>query len=139
MQYWWSDTDRGTPKYSEKCRPTATLLKAELTWTVLGSRPRLELLSVTFSDTVFTPQYTPVTEGCTRNAVPWLRRLVTGLAPLNLRSFHVRFVVDREALGQVVFSTSVFPYEYHFTNAPYSSLSTFCSYQKDKLGKAWKL
>jgi hypothetical protein len=52
MQYWWNDTDRGTPKYSEKYCPIATLLKAELTWTVLGSHPRLELLPVTFSDTV---------------------------------------------------------------------------------------
>ena len=52
MQYWWNDTDRGTSKYSEKYCPIATLLKAELTWTVLDSHPRLELLSATFSDAV---------------------------------------------------------------------------------------
>jgi len=33
---------------------------------------------------------------------------VTGLAPLRLRSFHVRFVVDRAALRQFVFSSLFF-------------------------------
>jgi hypothetical protein len=35
--------------------------------------------------------------------VPWLRRLVVGLSPRRPGSLHVRFVVDRVALGQVFF------------------------------------
>ena len=36
-------------------------------------------------------------------------------------------------------STSVFPCQYHSTNAPYSSSSTCCSYQKDKQKKSGNL
>jgi len=36
-------------------------------------------------------------------------------------------------------STPVLPYQYHSTNAPFSSLSTRCSYQKDKLMKLMNL
>ena len=47
------------------------------------------------------------------------------------KTVHVRFVVDKAALGQVFLSVlRVFP-QYHSTKAPYSS-STLCSYQKDK-------
>ena len=35
-------------------------------------------------------------------------------------------------------STSVFLCEYHSTNTPYSSLSTCCSYQKNRLGEYWE-
>jgi hypothetical protein len=46
-------------------------------------------------------------------AVPWLRRLVAGLSPrrpgLDPRSVHVRFVVDKVALGQVFLRDVGFP------------------------------
>jgi hypothetical protein len=56
-------------------------------------------------------------------AVPWLRRLVASLPPRRPgffpRSFHVGFVVDKVALGQVFLpSTSVFPCQFHSTVAP---------------------
>jgi hypothetical protein len=36
-------------------------------------------------------------------------------------------------------STPVLPCQYHSTNAPFSALSTCCSYQKDKLVKPMHL
>jgi hypothetical protein len=33
--------------------------------------------------------------------VPWLRQLVAGLSPQRTGSFHMGFVVDKLALGQV--------------------------------------
>ena len=59
------------------------------------------------------------------STLPWLRRSVSGLSPrwpnFNPKSFHVRFVVDKAALGQFLSpSTSVFPCQYHIANAPYS-------------------
>jgi hypothetical protein len=56
-------------------------------------------------------------------AVPWLRRLVTGIPPrrpgFDPGSVHVGFVVDKLALGQVFPpSTSVFPCQFHPTGAP---------------------
>jgi hypothetical protein len=57
--------------------------------------------------------------------VPWLRRLVAGLSPrrpgFDPGSVHVRFVVDKVALGQVPPpppSTSVFPCQFHSISAP---------------------
>jgi len=71
------------------------------------------------------------------NFVPWLRRLVAGLAPrkpgFDPRSFPVRFVVNKVALGQV------FPCQCHSTNAPYSSSPTCCSSLKDKRAKPGNL
>ena len=40
---------------------------------------------------------------------------------------------DTETVSAV--SIPVLPCQYHSTNAPFSSLSTYCSYQKDKLVK----
>jgi hypothetical protein len=56
-------------------------------------------------------------------AVSWLRRLVAGISPrrpgFNPGSVHVGFVVDKVALGQVFPpSTSVFPCQFHSTDAP---------------------
>jgi hypothetical protein len=53
----------------------------------------------------------------------WLRRLVAGFSPqrpgFDPGSVHVRFVVDKVALGQVFFSElSVFPCQFHSTGAP---------------------
>jgi hypothetical protein len=55
-------------------------------------------------------------------AAPWLRQLVAGLSPWRPRfapgSVHVGFVVDKMAFGQVFSpSSSVFPYQYHYTMA----------------------
>jgi hypothetical protein len=52
---------------------------------------------------------------------------------------HVRFVV-KVALGQVFSpSTSIYPCQYHSTYSLYSSISTCCSYQKDKRAKPGNL
>jgi hypothetical protein len=56
-------------------------------------------------------------------AVPWLRRLVSGLSlrrpGFNPGSVHVGFLVDKAALGQVFPpSTSGFPCQFHYTGAP---------------------
>jgi hypothetical protein len=50
--------------------------------------------------------------------VIWFRQLIAGLSPWRPwfvpRSFHVGFVVDKVALGQVfLLSPSVFPWQYH--------------------------
>jgi hypothetical protein len=55
--------------------------------------------------------------------MPWLRRLVAGLWPRRLGfdpgSIHVGFVVDKVALGQGFFpSTLVFPCQFYSTGAP---------------------
>jgi hypothetical protein len=54
--------------------------------------------------------------------VPWLRRLVAGLSSrrsgFDTGSVHVRFVVDKVALGQVFSNLSVFPCQFHSTGAP---------------------
>jgi hypothetical protein len=50
--------------------------------------------------------------------VPWLRRLVAGLSPRRLGfdpgSVHVRFVVDKVALGQVFLRVVGFPLSISF-------------------------
>jgi hypothetical protein len=54
-------------------------------------------------------------------AVPWLvADLSTRRPGFDAGSFHVGFVVDKVALGQVFPppSTSVFPYQFHSTGAP---------------------
>jgi hypothetical protein len=60
---------------------------------------------------------------CCYKAVPWLRRLVAGLSPRGPCSIpgsvHVGFLVEKVALGQVFPpSTSVFPCQFHSTDAP---------------------
>jgi len=70
--------------------------------------------------------------------VPRLGRSVAGLSPrrpmFDPRSGHVRFVV--KLLWARFFSQYFgFPRQYHSTNAPYSSSSTCCSYQRDKRAK----
>ena len=72
-------------------------------------------------------------------ALPLIRRLVAGLSPLrpglDPSSVHVRFVVGEVVLEQGFFfppNALVFPCQYHSTNAPYSSSSLCCPYQKDK-------
>ena len=56
------------------------------------------------------------------------------------RSFHVRFMVDKVALGQVFLRVlRFFPCQYHSTSAPYSSSSTCCSYRTDKQAKTGNL
>jgi hypothetical protein len=69
--------------------------------------------------------------------VPWLRRLVAGLAPrkpgFDPRSVPVRSVVNRVALGQV------FPCQCHSTSVPYSSSPTCCSSQKEKRARPGNL
>jgi hypothetical protein len=63
-----------------------------------------------------------------KHAVPWLRRLVTGLSPrrtgFDPGPAHVRYVVDEVALGQV---------------AACSSSSSCYSYQKDRRAKSENL
>jgi hypothetical protein len=59
----------------------------------------------------------------TKMTVPWLRRLVSGLSPrrpgFDPGSVGVGFVVGKVVLGQVFPpSTSVFPCQFHSTNAP---------------------
>jgi hypothetical protein len=65
--------------------------------------------------------------------MPWLRLLVTGLLwwsrGFDPRSVHVSFVCHKMAVGRFCPSTSVFPCQYHSTNAPYSSSSAYCPYQ----------
>jgi hypothetical protein len=51
-------------------------------------------------------------------AVSWLRRLVAGLSPQRPGSVHVGFVVDKVALGQVVFPPEYFGFIFHSTGAP---------------------
>jgi hypothetical protein len=55
-------------------------------------------------------------------AVPWFRRLVTGLLPwrpgFDPGSVYVGFVVDKVALGQVFPEYFVFPCQFHSTGAP---------------------
>jgi len=71
-------------------------------------------------------------------ALPCIRRLVTSLSSLrprlDPRSVHVGFVVDEIVLEQDFLppNASVSPCQYHSTNAPWSSSSLCCSYQKDK-------
>jgi hypothetical protein len=65
---------------------------------------------------------------CEFKAVPWLRRLVTSVAPRRpdfaLGSVHVGFVMDKLALAEVFLpSSSVFPCQYHFTVAPHTHIS----------------
>ena len=77
-------------------------------------------------------------------AVPWLRRLVTGLSQRRLgfdpRPVRVGFVVEKVAQGRVFLRVfRVFPYQYHSTNSPYPSSGTCCSYQKDKRAKTRSL
>jgi hypothetical protein len=71
--------------------------------------------------------------------VPWLRRLVADLSPrrlgFGLRPVDIRFVVDKVALGQGFFSTSVFPYQRHSIHTPHPSPSAGCAYQ-DKRSEA---
>ena len=59
------------------------------------------------------------------------RLLFTGLSPrrsrFDPRSIHARFVVDKVTMGQVSFRVGI-----DSTNAPRTSLSTRCSYRKDK-------
>lgn len=69
--------------------------------------------------------------------MPRTRRLAAGLSPQRLgfdaMPVDVRFVEYKVALG-TGFSpnTSVFPCQYHATNAPYSFSFTCCSNQNDK-------
>jgi hypothetical protein len=68
------------------------------------------------------------------NFVPWLRRLVAGLAPrkpgLDPRSFPVRFVVNKVALRQV------FPCQCLSTKAPYSAYVLLVP--EGQAGEAWE-
>ena len=65
------------------------------------------------------------------------RPVVSGFLPLRTefdhRSVCVIFVLQKLAMGQLFFlSNSVFPCQYHSTDAPYLSSSTCFFYQKDK-------
>jgi hypothetical protein len=61
-------------------------------------------------------------------AVPWLRRLVDGISwrkPWFVPgSFHVGFVMDKLALGQVFLRFSVFPCQDHLTIALHNHMSS---------------
>ena len=62
-------------------------------------------------------------------------------AEVQVRSkFCPREICGRQSDTGTAFSprTSVFPCQFHSTNAPYSSSSTRCSYQKDKWTKSEK-
>jgi hypothetical protein len=68
-------------------------------------------------------------------AVPWLRRLVTGLSQRRLgfapRPVRVVFVVDKMAQGRVFLRVfRVLPYQYHSTRFLHTSSGTCCSYQE---------
>jgi hypothetical protein len=68
--------------------------------------------------------------------VSWLRRSVAGLS-LRKLSFDVipvrmRFLLVTVALEPLFSQSCCFPCQYHSTNAPHSSSSTCCSYQRDK-------
>jgi hypothetical protein len=47
----------------------------------------------------------------------------------------VRFVVEKVVLRQDFLRNLLFPCQYHFTNATYSSSSSNCSYKKDNRAK----
>jgi len=73
-------------------------------------------------------------------AVPWLWRLFTDHLPrrpgFDPISAHARFVVEKVALGEIFLRVlPSFSCYCHSTNAPHSSPSTHCSYQKDKRAK----
>ena len=77
--------------------------------------------------------------------VPRLRLIVAGLSLRMLgfspRSGHLRFMVDRVALGQVYFSPRVFllfPCQYHSTNTPCSSSSIYTFHLPGQTGEAWE-
>ena len=73
----------------------------------------------------------------TNSLVFVLEKRKPGLEP---RTVRVGFVVDQEALDTGFSpSTSVLPCQYDHTNAPYSSSSTCCCYQKDKRAKPGNL
>jgi len=55
-------------------------------------------------------------------------------------SVHVRYMVDEVSLGQVLYSTiSVLPCKHRSANAPYTSSSSYNSYQKDERAKPGNL
>jgi len=70
---------------------------------------------------------------------PWLRGLGIGLSHrrsrFSPRSVHVKFVVDRVALGQVLLQILQFSPCHHASNAPYLYSSTHFSCHKHKLAK----
>ena len=59
------------------------------------------------------------------------RRVLSRSHVFDDRTVHVWFVVDKVALGEVIYSpsASIFPWHYHSMNAPHSSSSTCCIYQ----------
>jgi hypothetical protein len=82
---------------------------------------------------VFTPRY-----GLNLQAV--CRRPLTAEArvPSQLSSSEISGEKTGTGTGFAP-TTSVFPCQYHYTNAPHSSSSTCCSYQKGKRGKPGNL
>jgi hypothetical protein len=78
-------------------------------------------------------------------AAPWLRKSISAISlhrpKFDSRPVHVRTVTDKVTLGQVVFplSTSAFPCQYHFTNAPYSVFIYMLLVLKDRQVKPGNL
>jgi len=74
----------------------------------------------------------------------FFRQLVASLSlqmtGLDLRPFPVTILMSKVALGRIfLHSNSVFFCQHHFTNAPYSTLSLYHSYEKDKRSKTGNL
>jgi len=73
-------------------------------------------------------------------AVRWYRGLVRAVVLFDPRPRNVGFVVDKVALRQIFLPVLPFPpISAIHTNAPHSSSSTGCSYQKDKRAKPGNL
>jgi hypothetical protein len=72
-----------------------------------------------------------------------LRQLVSGVSPqrptFDPTRVHVRLAADSVSSQTTLPVHWVFPRQYHSTNAPRSSLSTYSSYQKEKRAKPGNL
>jgi hypothetical protein len=67
------------------------------------------------------------------------RRPLTVQSRVSSQSVYVRFITHKLVFGQVALPVLRFSCQCHSSNAPYSSSSTRCSYQKDKRTKPGNL
>ena len=66
--------------------------------------------------------------------------LLTSETPVRSQGSPIKFMMNKVALGQVFFWVlGFFPCQYHSTNVPHSSSSTFCFYHKEKRAKTGNL
>jgi hypothetical protein len=127
MEHRWNKTDREKPKYSGKNLSQCHFVhhKFHMDWP--GMNPGLR-------------RERPATNRLSHGTVLWIRQLVAGISSrrpdFDPRSVHVRFVVDKVALGQVFFRVLRFFPCVSFHQC--SILTIYTLLLLGQTGEAWK-